>query len=60
MNAFVAQPDAALLARYASEVASGKLAIPIAARFPLAQVREAQTLAEKKHPPGKVLLLARA
>ncbi|HEX4341259.1 MAG TPA: NADP-dependent oxidoreductase [Polyangiaceae bacterium] len=57
VNAFMAQPDSKMLARYALEVAKGKLVIPIAAKFPLAQVREAQTLAEKKHPPGKVLLL---
>jgi NADPH:quinone reductase-like Zn-dependent oxidoreductase len=57
VKAFVSQPDRALLAQYAGEVASGKLVIPIAARLPLEQAREAQTLAEKRHPPGKVLLL---
>jgi NADPH:quinone reductase-like Zn-dependent oxidoreductase len=57
VHAFTAQPDSTMLARYALEVAKGKLVVPIAAKLPLAQVREAQTLAEKKRPAGKVLLL---
>jgi NADPH:quinone reductase-like Zn-dependent oxidoreductase len=57
VNAFMAKPDGALLAKYAAEVAAGRLIIPIAAKMPLAEAREAQTLAEKKHPGGKVLLL---
>jgi NADPH:quinone reductase-like Zn-dependent oxidoreductase len=57
VNAFMAKPDSALLARYAREVAKGNLLIPIAARFPLTGAREAQTLAEKERPNGKVMLL---
>lgn len=57
VHAFMAHPDAAMLARYAMAVAEKKLVIPIAKRLPLAQAPEAQTLAEKKHPGGKVLLL---
>ena len=57
VRAFMAQPDSTMLARYALEVAKGKLAIPIAARLPLAQVREAQALAEQNRPGGKVVLI---
>jgi NADPH:quinone reductase-like Zn-dependent oxidoreductase len=57
VHSFTAQPDSALLARYAAEVAEGRLAVPIAAKLPLAQAREAQLLVEKKHLGGKVLLL---
>jgi NADPH:quinone reductase-like Zn-dependent oxidoreductase len=57
VHGFMSQPDSTLLARYVLEVAKGNLVIPIAARFPLAQVREAHVLAERKHPGGKVLLL---
>lgn len=60
VRAFTAQPDSTMLARYALEVAKRRLVIPIAAKLPLTQVREAQTLAEKKRPGGKVLLLPRA
>jgi NADPH:quinone reductase-like Zn-dependent oxidoreductase len=56
VRAFMSQPDSKMLARYALEVAKRRLVIPIAAKLPLAQVREAQTLAEKG-PGGKVLLL---
>jgi len=57
VRAFMAQPDPATLARYAAAVADGKLVVPIAKKMPLAQAGEAQALAEKKHPRGKVLLL---
>lgn len=40
-------------------VAERKLAIPIVKRFPLAQAREAQELAEH-HAGGKVILTARS
>lgn len=59
VHAFTAQPDRAMLTRYATEVAQGRLSIPIAVRFPLERAGEAQTLAEKRHPRGKVLLLGR-
>jgi NADPH:quinone reductase-like Zn-dependent oxidoreductase len=57
VHAFMAHPDAATLVRYTAAVASGLLVIPIAKRLPLAQAAEAQDFAEKRHPPGKVLLL---
>jgi NADPH:quinone reductase-like Zn-dependent oxidoreductase len=57
VHAFMAHPDSPMLARYAAAVAARKLVIPIAKKLPLAAAREAQTLAEKKHPRGKVLLL---
>jgi NADPH:quinone reductase-like Zn-dependent oxidoreductase len=57
VRAFMAHPDSVTLARYAAAVADGKLVIPIARKMPLAEAREAQTLAEKKHPRGKVVLV---
>jgi NADPH:quinone reductase-like Zn-dependent oxidoreductase len=57
VHSFTAQPDSEMLERYAAEVADGRLEIPIAAKLPLAQAREAQLLVEKKHVGGKVLLL---
>jgi NADPH:quinone reductase-like Zn-dependent oxidoreductase len=55
VNAILAHPDAKRLAELGRAVAEGKLSIPIAKRFPLAQAREAQELAES-HVGGKVLL----
>jgi NADPH:quinone reductase-like Zn-dependent oxidoreductase len=49
-------PDRERLAELALAVAEGKLVIPIAQRFPLAQIREAQRLAEEG-AGGKVVLL---
>jgi NADPH:quinone reductase-like Zn-dependent oxidoreductase len=60
VHAFMAHADAALLARYTSAVAEGKLVIPIARRMPLEKAPEAQAFAEKQHPAGKVLLLGGA
>jgi NADPH:quinone reductase-like Zn-dependent oxidoreductase len=48
-------PDAHWLAQLAQEVAKGELIIPISKRFGLAEIREAQTAAEKG-ASGKVLL----
>jgi len=56
VHTFMAGPDSAMLSKYATEVAEKRFAIPIAAKFPLAKVAEAHTLAEKKQPGGKVLL----
>jgi NADPH:quinone reductase-like Zn-dependent oxidoreductase len=56
VNAVFARPDARRLRELAEDVRDGKFSIPISARFPLAEVREAQTLAEKG-ASGKVLLL---
>ena len=55
VRAFLAHSDAKRLAELAQAVAAGKLVIPIAKRFPLAQAAEAQKLAEKG-AGGKVLL----
>jgi NADPH:quinone reductase-like Zn-dependent oxidoreductase len=52
----MAHVDPARLAALAGAVAEGKLLVPIAKRFPLAQAKEAQTLAEH-HAGGKVLLI---
>jgi NADPH:quinone reductase-like Zn-dependent oxidoreductase len=57
VHAFMARPDAGMLARYAAFVAERKIVIPIARKMPLAAAREAQALAEKGHPRGKVLLV---
>jgi NADPH:quinone reductase-like Zn-dependent oxidoreductase len=53
-----AHPDRVRLAELAKAVADGSLVIPIAKRMPLAQIREAQTLAERG-AGGKVVLLVR-
>jgi len=53
-----AHPDRSRLAEIAEAVSEGKLVIPIAKRMPLAQIREAQTLAERG-AGGKVVLLVR-
>jgi len=55
VNAFMARPNSARLGALAAEVASGKLVIPIAKRFPLASAKAAQELAEAGGV-GKVLL----
>lgn len=57
VHSFTAQPDSEMLARYVAEVAEGRLTLPITAKLPLAQAREAHLLVEKKHVGGKVLLL---
>jgi NADPH:quinone reductase-like Zn-dependent oxidoreductase len=49
--------DGRRLAELARAVAEGKLVIPIAKKVPLAEIRAAQTLAERS-PGGKVVLLA--
>jgi NADPH:quinone reductase-like Zn-dependent oxidoreductase len=50
-----AHPDPDRLASMVRAVAEGALVIPIARRFPLAEIRQAQELAEKG-AGGKVLL----
>ena len=52
---FMAHPDSKQLADLAKAIADGRLTIPIAKRFPLAQAAEAQTFAERG-AAGKVLL----
>jgi NADPH:quinone reductase-like Zn-dependent oxidoreductase len=49
--------SAAVLAELAGLVAAGKLEIPIAATFPLSQVRDAYTELERGHTRGKIVLI---
>jgi NADPH:quinone reductase-like Zn-dependent oxidoreductase len=56
VRALMARPDAKRLGELARDVADGKLVIPIARRFPLAEARAAQELAERGGI-GKVLLM---
>jgi NADPH:quinone reductase-like Zn-dependent oxidoreductase len=49
--------SAAVLAELASLVAAGKLEIPIAATFPLSQVRDAYAELERGHTRGKIVLI---
>jgi NADPH:quinone reductase-like Zn-dependent oxidoreductase len=58
VEAFMAQPDASRLYQLADDVARGEFSIPIARTFRLEDARQAQDLAEKRHPGGKVLLVA--
>jgi NADPH:quinone reductase-like Zn-dependent oxidoreductase len=51
----MAHPDARRLAELAQAVAEGKLVIPIAKRMALAEIREAQRIAEKG-AGGKVIV----
>ena len=55
VRALQSHPDSRRLATLAQAVAAGKLTIPIATRMPLAQIRAAQTLAEKG-AGGKIVL----
>ena len=49
--------SAATLAELAELIAAGKLEVPIAATFPLAQVREAYDLLDQGHTRGKIVLI---
>ena len=49
--------NASTLAELAGLAATGELEIPIAATYPLAQVREAFAELAKGHPRGKIVLL---
>jgi NADPH:quinone reductase-like Zn-dependent oxidoreductase len=49
--------NAAVLAELAALIASGELEVPIAARFPLDDVRAAFKLLEQGHTQGKIVLL---
>src|SRR5580692_1136613 len=49
--------NASMLAELAALIASGKLEVPIAATFPLDQVREAFSLLALGHSRGKIVLL---
>ena len=54
--AILTHPDPVRLAELGRAVADGRLVIPIARRFPLAEVRAAQQFAEQG-PGGKVVLV---
>jgi NADPH:quinone reductase-like Zn-dependent oxidoreductase len=56
VNAFRTHPDSARLGELGAALVSGKLVVPIAKRFPLAQARAAHELAEKGGV-AKVLLI---
>ncbi|WP_246007843.1 zinc-binding dehydrogenase [Gordonia oryzae] len=49
--------SAATLRRLASSIAAGELMIPVAATYPLAQVREAYRDLVKRHTHGKIVLI---
>ena len=49
--------SAAVLAELAALVAAGKLDVPIAATFPLSQVRDAYSELERGHTRGKIVLI---
>jgi NADPH:quinone reductase-like Zn-dependent oxidoreductase len=46
-----------VLAELAEEIAAGRLEVPIAASYPLEQVREAYTELERRHTRGKIVLV---
>lgn len=46
-----------VVAEVAQLIVAGELELPVAATFPLEQVREAYTLLERGHPPGKIVLI---
>ncbi len=48
---------AEVLAELATLIAAGDLDVPIAARYPLAEVREAYRDLERRHTLGKIVLI---
>lgn len=51
------QPDSPRLRQLGEDLARGEFTIPIAARFRLSEMREAQRFAQHGNPGGKVLIL---
>jgi NADPH:quinone reductase-like Zn-dependent oxidoreductase len=51
-----AGPGATVLAGLAGLIADGRLEVPIADVYPLAQVRQAYTELERRHTRGKIIL----
>ena len=49
--------DTAILTRLAEMVDAGRLRVPIAATYPLAQAAAAQAALKQPHPPGKIVLV---
>ena len=56
VEAFMAVPDASRLEELAFDVANGALHIPIAQTFPLEEIQEATSIAEKGGSGGKIIL----
>jgi NADPH:quinone reductase-like Zn-dependent oxidoreductase len=54
-NAVGARPE--VLAELASEIAAGRLEVPIAATYPLERVRDAHAELERRHARGKIVLV---
>ena len=52
-----ARLDRAVLTRLVEMVDEGKIRVPIAATYPLAQAAEAQEALKQPHPPGKYVLV---
>jgi NADPH:quinone reductase-like Zn-dependent oxidoreductase len=52
-----ALPFGVVPARAWAEIAAGRLEVPIAATYPLEQVREAYTELERRHTRGKIVLV---
>jgi NADPH:quinone reductase-like Zn-dependent oxidoreductase len=52
-----ATPGAPALTRLAGLIATGELDVPVAATYPLEQVREAYAELEKRHTRGKIVLV---
>ena len=57
VEAFMAAPDATRLHQLADDVARGEFTIPIARTMKLAQIQQAQTIAEKGSAGGKIILV---
>ena len=52
-----ARADSAILTRLVEMVDAGRLRVPIAATYPLAQAAAAQTALKQPHAPGKIVLV---
>jgi NADPH:quinone reductase-like Zn-dependent oxidoreductase len=52
-----ARRDAAILRQLVAMVDAGRLKVPVAATYPLAQAAAAQAALQQSHPPGKIILL---
>jgi NADPH:quinone reductase-like Zn-dependent oxidoreductase len=52
-----ARMDSAILGQLVEMVDAGRLKVPIAATYPLAQAAAAQAALQQSHPPGKIVLV---
>lgn len=57
VEAFMAQPEPALLNRLAEAIRNGAFSIPIAKKFPLREAAEAEKMAERGGVDGKIVLI---